>query len=148
MFNTLFSQILGGLGGAAGGGAGAGTGAVGTMNPFSGILGSISKMVGGPASTEGTLMSLPGEILSGIEKLPMSTNILGDVAGLAKPVMNLGDKALGGLGGDILSGLNPFSSEMGGSGRLGGIIPYHYLPFLGIGAAIAALQSKDEEENY
>jgi hypothetical protein len=144
MFNTLFSQILGGLGGAAGGGgADVGAGAVGTMNPFSGILGSISKMVGGPASTEGTLMSLPGEMLSGIEKLPMSTNILGDVAGLAKPALGLGDQLLSGLG---LGDLNPF----GGSGSfnlpppLDGLLACG-LP-LGLGALIAMLERPQEED--
>jgi hypothetical protein len=143
MFNSIFSQILGGLGGTAGAGAAGGASGV---NPFSGFLGSAAGLVGGPASTGGTLMSLPGETLTGIADLGTSKNILGDIAGLANPAMNLGDKALGGAGGNLLSALNPFGSGGEGNGRLGGIIPHHYLPLLGMGALIAALESPQKEE--
>jgi len=137
LFNSLFSQILGGFGGATGVGGGQG------VNPFSNAMGTLSDVVGGPASEAGTLFSLPGEMLTGVADLGTSKNIIGDVMGLTKPIESLGTKGLGGVS-DLLSGLNPFGS--GESGRLGGIIPYHYLPFLGIGALAAALERPQEEE--
>jgi len=144
LFGGMLSQILGGLGGGVGSmGVGAGG-----MNPFSDLLGSVSGLVGGPGSESGTLLSLPNGILTGIAGVGTSKNILVDIAGLAKPAMGLGDKALCGAVGDILSALNPFGAGGGGSGRLGGIIPYHYLPFLGLGAAAAALERPQEEEGY
>lgn len=116
MFNALFSQILGGLGGAlSGGGAGAGAATGGMANPFSGALGSLTNLIGGPGSGSGsgTLFSLPNETLTNIADLGTSKNIIGDTLGLTKPALNLGDKALGGLGLGGLGGLNPFGSDSG-----------------------------------
>lgn len=140
MFNEIFSQILGGLGGAA---AGGGQG----INPFSDITGMMSNIIGGPASESGTLFSLPGEMLTGIADLGTSKNILGDIAGLGKPVMSLGDKALGGLGGDILSSLNPFgtgpdSSPLGAALRA--LMPIGAIA--GLSAAAAGLNRRQYGE--
>lgn len=146
MISALFSKILGGLGGfggmltGAGAGGITGAGAPGMINPFSNAPGSLTSLIGGPGSQQGTLFSLPGELATGIVDLGTSENIIRDIAGLTKPVENLASGALGSLGLGGSGNLNPFGS--GGSGRLGGIIPYHYLPFLGLGAAAAAAEER------
>lgn len=111
MFNALFSQILGSLGGGAGAAAGVGGG--GMANPFSGALGSLTNLIGGPGSQQGTLFSLPGELATGIVDLGTSENIIKDIAGLTKPVQNLASGGLDALGGGGLGNLNPFGSDSG-----------------------------------
>ena len=127
--SNLFSSILGGFGGGA-----TGAGGGGFTNPFSGVMGGASQLIGGPASQQGTLFSLPGELGHGIENLITSENILGDTLGLAKPILGLGSKAL-----DII---NPFKylgfGAEGGGGLANLPPPLSQLalaaPFLAAGA--------------
>ena len=106
------------------------------VNPFGDVLGLASNLVGGPTGGQGTVTSLPYDLLKGVEGIITGDDIVKDTLGLAKPIESLGMKGLSGVSG-LLGNLNPFGEGAGGeggSGRLGGIIPYHYLPFLAAGA--------------
>ena len=112
----LFGGMLSQILGGLGGGGGGGQ-----------LIGSILNQVIGSEGTN-PFGDITG-MLSGLVGGPGNGagNILGDVAGLAKPVESL---VSGGLG-----ALNPFGS----------IIPTHYLPFLGLGAAGAAMDERQRE---
>jgi|LGOV01.1.fsa_nt_gb hypothetical protein len=133
LFNNIFSQILGNLGGAATGGQP--TSIIDQLiqpseaqgfNPFGDILGLASGLVGGPMSKQGTLSSLPGELLRGVENVIAGDDLIGDTLGLAKPIESLGLKGLSGTS-NLLGGFNPFGS--GGGGGMSAILPF----LLGVG---------------
>ena len=87
ILQSLFSSILGNVGGSTGGGGGL----------LSSIMSPITNLIGGPGSKSGTLFSLPNELLTGVADLGNSKNIIGDASGL-------GRRLIGGL----LSNINPF----------------------------------------
>jgi len=152
LLTSLLSQLLGGSSGGAAGAGAAGAGGGGFTNPFSGIMGGIGQLVGGPASQQGTLFSLPGELAEGAVDLAGSENIIGDILGLSKPILGLASEGLG-LASKGLGIVNPFKylgfGAEGGAGLASLPPPLSGLalaaPFLGLGAGAAYTEERDEK---